>query len=80
MQIDRPGVGLTEQVIFNLRRPKLGIHVRLVFAKKTTVLGFDSNDSIHSNQITRRIAIWLNQKSKVERDLRARWLACGLAA
>src|SRR5882724_9465531 len=62
MQIDRPGVGLAEQIIFDLRRPKLGIHVRLVFAEKTTVLGFDSDDSIHSNQITRRMATWLNQK------------------
>ena len=26
--------------------------MRLVFAEKTTVFGFDSNDSIHSNQIT----------------------------
>src|SRR6266581_3040630 len=62
MQIDRPGVGFAEQIIFNLRRPKLRIHVRLVFAEKTTVLGFDSDDSIHSNQITRRMATWLNQK------------------
>src|SRR6267142_1706905 len=62
MQIDRPCVGFAEQIIFDLRRPKLGIHVRLVFAEKTTVLGFDSNDSIHSNQTTRRRATWLNQK------------------
>src|SRR5882724_12701782 len=62
MQIDRPCVGFAEQIIFDLRRPKLGIHVRLVFAEKTTVLGFDSNDSIHSNQITRRLATWLSQK------------------
>src|SRR5438094_9512919 len=62
MQIDRPGVGFAEQVIFDLRRPKLGIHVRLVFAEETTVLGLDSNDSIHSNQITRRIATWLSEK------------------
>ena len=57
-----PGVGFAEQIIFDLRRPKLGIHVRLVFAEKTTVLGFDSNDSIHSNQITNRMATWLSQK------------------
>jgi len=36
--------------------------VRLVFAQKTAVLGFDSNDSIHSNQITRRMATWLSEK------------------
>src|SRR6266576_2473129 len=65
MQIDRPGVGFAEQIIFDLRRPKFGIHVRLVFAEKTTVLGFDSNDSIHSNQITRRMATWLSQKSSL---------------
>src|SRR5213596_3229843 len=62
MQINRARVGFAEQIIFDLRRPKLGIHVRLVFAEKTTVLGFDSYDSIHSNQITRRMATWLNQK------------------
>ena len=62
MKIDRAGVGFAEQIIFDLRRPKLGIHVRLVFAEKTTVLGFDSNDSIHSNQITNRMATWLSQK------------------
>src|SRR6266436_6595815 len=62
MQIDRPGVGLPEQIIFDLCRPKFRIHVRLVFAEKTTVLGFDSNDPFHSNQITRRMATWLSQK------------------
>src|SRR6478752_9640188 len=62
MKIDRAGVRLAEQIIFDLRRPKLGIHVRLVFAEKTTVLGFDSNHSIHSNQITNRMATWLSQK------------------
>src|SRR5438270_2352888 len=62
MKIDRPGVGLAEQIIFDLGRPKLRIHVRLVFAEKTTVLGLDSYDSIHSNQITNRIATWLNEK------------------
>src|SRR6478609_156124 len=66
MKIDRAGVGFAEQIIFDLRRPKLGIHVRLVFAEKTTVLGFNSNDSIHSNQITRRIAIWLNEKARMK--------------
>src|SRR6478609_12080233 len=63
MKIDRAGVGFAEQIIFDLRRPKLGIHVWLVFAEKTTVLGFDSNDSIHSNQIKRRMTTWLNQKT-----------------
>src|SRR5712671_1922885 len=64
MQIDRPGVGFAEQIIFDLRRPKFGIHVRLVFAEKTTVLGFDSNNSIHSNQITNRMATWLSQNGE----------------
>src|SRR4051794_23760170 len=62
MKIDRARVGFAEQVIFDLRRPQLGIHVRLVFAEQTAVLGLDSNDSIHSNQITRRTTTWLNQK------------------
>src|SRR2546423_8411696 len=72
MQIDRPGVGFAEQVIFNLCRPKLRIHVRLVFAEKTTVLGFDSDDSIHSNQITRRTASWLSQKESPGKAQRAK--------
>src|SRR5512132_1175573 len=62
MKIDRASVGFAEQIIFDLRRPKFGIHMRLVFAEKTAVLGLDSNDSIHSNQITRRMATWLSQK------------------
>src|SRR6476620_7468978 len=62
MKIDRAGVRLAEQIIFDLRRPKLGIHVRLVFAEQTTVLGFDSYDSIHSNQSTNRMATGLSQK------------------
>src|SRR5215813_6124882 len=62
MQIDRTSVGLAEQIIFDLRWPKFGIHVRLVFAEKTTVLGFNSNDAIHRNQLTHRIRIWLSQK------------------
>src|SRR5512133_3464342 len=41
MKIDRASVGFAEQIIFDLRRPKFGIHVWLVFAEKTTVLGFD---------------------------------------
>src|SRR5881394_4387818 len=63
MMIDRPGVGLAKQIIFDLGRPKLRIHVRLVFAEKTTVLGFDPDDSIHWKQITRRMATWLNQRN-----------------
>jgi hypothetical protein len=62
MQIDCPGVRLSEEIVFHLRWPKFGIHVRLVFAQKTAVLGFDSNDSIHSNQITRPMATWLSEK------------------
>src|SRR3954453_21805503 len=62
MKIDGARVGFAEQVIFDLRRPQLGIHVRLVLAEQTAVLGLDSNDSIHSNQITRRTTTWLNQK------------------
>ena len=62
VQIDRAGVSFAKQIVLNLGRPKLGIYVRLVFAEKTTVLGFNSNDSIHSNQITRRMATWLSEK------------------
>jgi len=51
MQIDRACVCLAEEIIFDLGRPKLGIHVRLVFTQKTTILGFNSNDPIHSNQL-----------------------------
>src|SRR5215510_6967153 len=90
MQIDRAGFGLAEQVILDLCRPKLGIHVRLVFAQKTTVLGFDSNDSIHSNQITHRMATWLSEKMSLalphrQAQPRTRWQAhrlrgLGLAA
>src|SRR5262249_58283640 len=63
MKIDCTGVGLAKEIIFDLRRPKLGIHVRLVFTEKTAVFGFDSYDAIHRNQLTHRIRIWLNQKN-----------------
>ena len=62
MKIDCTGVGLAKEIIFDLRRPKLGIHVRLVFTEKTAVFGFDSYNAIHGNQLTHRIRIWLNQK------------------
>src|SRR5262249_13294926 len=65
MQINGTGVGLAEQIIFYLRWPQLGIHVRLFFAEKTTVLGFNSNDAIHRNQLTHRIRIWLSQKTRL---------------
>jgi hypothetical protein len=63
MQIDRARVGFPEEIIFDLRRPKLGIHMRLVFTEKTAVFGFDSDDAIHRNQLTHRIWIWLSQKN-----------------
>jgi hypothetical protein len=63
MKIDCTGVGFAKEIIFDFRRPKLGIHVRLVFTEKTAVLGFDSYDAIHGNQLTHRIRIWLNQKN-----------------
>src|SRR5262249_4087857 len=63
MKIDCTGVGLAKEIIFDLRRPKLGIHVRLIFTEKTAVFGFDSYDAIHRNQLTHRIRIWLNQKN-----------------
>jgi hypothetical protein len=47
MQIDRARLGFAKQVVFDLCRPKLGIGVRLVFAQKTAVFGFNSNDPIH---------------------------------
>src|SRR3954453_19193612 len=62
MKIDGARVGFAEQVIFDLRRPQLGIHVRLVFAEEKTVPGFNSNERTHFNQITRRTTTWLNEK------------------
>jgi len=62
MKIDCTGVGLAKEIILDLRRPKLGIHVRFVFTEKTAVFGFDSYNAIHGNQLTHRIRIWLNQK------------------
>jgi hypothetical protein len=63
MKVDRTGVSFAEQIVFDLRRPKLGIYVRLVLAEETTVFGFDSYDAIHRNQLTHRIRISLNQKT-----------------
>ena len=52
MQIDRTGIGFSEEIIFDLRRPQLRIDVRFVFTQKATVLGLDSNDPIHCRQLT----------------------------
>ncbi len=47
MQIDRARLGFAKEVVFDFCRPKLGIGVRLFFAQKTAIFGFDSNDPIH---------------------------------
>src|SRR5260370_20171184 len=47
MQIDGAGRSVSEKMVFYLRRPEFGIYVRLFFAQKTAVFGFDSNDSVH---------------------------------
>src|SRR3984893_1534996 len=62
MQIDRANIRLSEEIIFNFRRPQLRIDVRFVFTQKTAVFGLDSNDPIHCRQLTHRIAIWLSEK------------------
>src|SRR4029077_4921596 len=63
MQIDCSSVCLSEQIVFNLCRPQLRIDVRFFFTQKTAVFGFDSNDPIHSTQLTHRIPIWLSEKT-----------------
>src|SRR4029079_1159502 len=73
MQINRAGVSFAKQIVLNLGRPKLGIYVRLVFAEKTTVLGLDSHDAIHRNQLTHRIRISLSQKTSFTLDLSPVW-------
>ena len=62
MQIDGASVCFSEQIVFDLGRPKLRIHMRFFFANKTAVFGLDSNDPIHCTQLTHRIAISLSQK------------------
>ena len=47
MQIDGAGLGVSEKMVFYLRRPELGIYVRLFFAQKTAVFGFNPNDPVH---------------------------------
>jgi hypothetical protein len=49
MKVDRAGIRLSKEVVLYLRRPKLGIYVRLISTEKTTVFGFDSDDAIHRN-------------------------------
>jgi hypothetical protein len=47
MEIDRAGVGFTKKVILHLRRPHIGIEMRLLFTEQTAVFGFYSNDPVH---------------------------------
>jgi hypothetical protein len=47
MQIDGAGLGVSEKMVFYLRRPELRINVRLFFAQKTAVFGFNPNNPVH---------------------------------
>src|SRR5207248_9656496 len=47
MQIDGAGLGVSEKMVFYFRRPELGIYVRLFFAQKAAVFGFNPNDPVH---------------------------------
>src|SRR6266481_116063 len=64
MQIDRASIRLSEEIIFDFRRPQLRIDVRFVFTQKTAVFGLDSNDPVHRSELTHRITIWLSEKSR----------------
>src|SRR4051812_43981699 len=62
MQIDRSRGCPAEEIIFNLRRPKLRVSVRLIVAQQTAVLCFDANDTIHYRELTHRIRNSLSAK------------------
>jgi hypothetical protein len=47
MQINRAGLGVSEKMVFYLRRPELGINMRLFLAQETAIFGFDPNDPVH---------------------------------
>jgi hypothetical protein len=47
MQSDRARRSTTEEIIYDLGRPKIGIAVRLVIAEQAAVLGLDPDDPIH---------------------------------
>jgi hypothetical protein len=47
MQIDGADLGISEKMVLHLCRPELGINVRLVFAQKTAIFSFNSNDPVH---------------------------------
>src|SRR3954447_4623991 len=62
MQIDRSRGRPAEEIILNLRRPKLRVSVRLIVAQQTAVLCFDANDTIHYRELTHRIRNSLSAK------------------
>src|SRR5881275_580210 len=64
MQIDGAGLGVSEKMIFYLRRPELGIYVRLFFAQKTAVFGFNPNDPVHCLASIRQGSLLLKCKCR----------------
>src|SRR5439155_22575743 len=62
MQIHGARLGFAKKIVFYLCGPEFRIHMRLFFAQKTAVFGLNSNDPIHRNKLTHRIAKSLNEK------------------
>ena len=47
MQVDRPRLGLLEEVIFHPGWPDVGVGIPLLACSETAVFGFNANDAIH---------------------------------
>ena len=50
VKINRSDLGFSKEIILNLRRPSLGIGVRVFLAEQTAVLSFYSDDPIHLDE------------------------------
>jgi hypothetical protein len=48
MQVNRASLSVAEKIIFDLRRPELGVTMRLFLTQKAAVLSLNPNDPIHS--------------------------------
>ena len=59
MQVDRANLSVAEKIVFDLRWPELGVNVGLLVTEKAPVLSLNPYDPIHSEQLTPRMAIWL---------------------
>jgi hypothetical protein len=52
MQIDSPDLTFAEKMVLDLRRPRIGLALSLIFRYQATVLRLKTGDSIHYRPVS----------------------------